>query len=55
MTTQELQQDSEKNGNTIIKYCAIVKDEAENLNKEDLIHHKKGKGNLFNGNKGFVN
>ena len=51
MTTQELQQDSEKNGNTIIKYCAIVKDEAENLNKEDLIHHKKGKGNLFNGNK----
>lgn len=51
MTTYELQQDCERSRNTIIKYCAILKDEAEKLGKVDLIYHEKGKGYLFNGNK----
>lgn len=51
MTTYELQQDCERSRNTIIKYCAILKDEAEKLDKTNLIHHEKGRGYLFNGNK----
>lgn len=51
MTTQELQQECNRSRNTIIKYCDILKDEAEKLAKADLIYHEKGKGYLFNGTK----
>lgn len=51
LATQELQDYCQKSRNTIIKYCEILKEEAENIKKEDLIQHERGKGYRFNGTK----